>query len=177
MRLFIAVDISEEIKNQIEETKKQIKAEGKINWVDKDKQHLTLKFLGEVPESQIKDIKAKLNTIKLKPFEAATKEIGVFPTEEYIRVIWIGFKDGNKITELKDKIEKSLLDLFPKDERFHPHLTFARIKFIKNKKQLIESIKSIKIQPKTFKIEKFKLYKSTLTPEGPVYEELAVFPA
>lgn len=76
------------------------------------------------------------------------------------------------MSELKQQIDKALPD-FKDDHEFHPHLTIARVKFIKNKQELIQNLKQIKIKPKTFKINNFKLYKSTLTPQGPVYEELS----
>ena len=176
MRLFIAIDIPEEIKKQIDEIKPQLNIDGKANFMDTEKIHLTLKFLGEVPESQTDEIKEKLSAIKFKPFEAETKNLGVFPNENYIKVVWLGLKDSSKSASLKKQIDLALPE-FRDNHEFHTHLTIARVKFIKNKEEFVKSLKSIKIQPKTFNIEKFKLYKSTLTPEGPVYEELGVFPA
>ena len=172
MRLFIAIDIPEQVKKQIEDIKEQIKIDGKANFMKTDDIHLTLKFLGEADDPE--DIKAKLSKIKFKKFEAETSKLGVFPNENYIKVIWLGLKDHTKLAELKQQIDKTLPE-FKDDHDFHAHLTIARVKFIKNKPELIKSLKAIKIEPKTFKITNFKLYKSTLTPEGPVYEELGVF--
>ena len=64
---------------------------------------------------------------------------------------------------------------FKKDTRFHPHVTLARVKFVKDKQDFIKSLKEIKIEKKSFEITEFKLIKSTLTGEGPIYEDLAVF--
>ena len=174
MRLFIAIDIPEEIKNQIKEIKEQIKIDGKANFIDAEKIHLTLKFLGDVPDSQAEEIKQSLSKISFEPFEAITSELGVFPNENRIRVIWLGLKNHEHLKLLKQEIDKALPD-FKDDHDFHAHLTIARVKFLNNKQELLEQIKKIKIQPKTFKITNFKLYKSTLTPEGPIYEELGVY--
>ena len=80
-----------------------------------------------------------------------------------------------EIYELQQKIDSRLADLFPKDDRFKPHITLARVKFIKDKVKFIRELKQIKIEKKEFSVSNFKLMKSTLTPEGPVYEDLAVF--
>lgn len=173
MRLFIAIDIPEEIKQQIDEIKKQIKADGKINFVDTDKIHLTLKFLGEVDD--LEDVKKSLEDTSFEPFELETSELGVFPNENKIRVIWLGLKDNQcNLSQLKEQLDCCLPN-FIDDKDFHAHLTIARVKFLNNRQELLESMKKIKIEPKTFTVEHLKLYKSTLTPQGPVYEELMVF--
>ena len=172
MRLFIAIDIPEEVKKQIDEIKSQIKIDGKANLMKTDDIHLTLKFLGEVDNPE--DIKQSLQNVHFDAFEASTSELGFFPNENRINIIWLGLKDGAKLSELKKQIDNLLPD-FKDDHEFHAHLTIARVKFLNNKQELIDSVKKIKINPVSFKIEHIKLYKSTLTPEGPVYEELGVY--
>lgn len=174
MRLFIAIDIPEQVKQEIDKIKKQIKIDGKANFMDTDKIHLTLKFLGEVENPE--HIKQKLSQISFKPFELTTSSLGVFPNEKRISVLWLGLKNHKSIFELKEQINKFLPN-FKDDHDFHAHLTIARIKFLNNKQEFLKQIKNIKIESKTFKIEHIKLYKSTLTPKGPVYEELAQFPS
>lgn len=137
--------------------------------------HLTYKFLGEVPDSQIEKIKAALQNIAFQPFKVTLSHLGVFPSEDYIRVVWVGFEDNNKINELQKAIDNSLT--FPKDKRFHPHITLGRVKFVEDKKAFIDNMKKIHVEKKEFEVKNFKLIKSTLTPEGPVYEDLAIFSA
>ena len=53
------------------------------------------------------------------------------------------------------------------------HLTIARVKKIKNRKSFLEGLKKIKIPPRlNFSVKSFKLKKSELKPEGPVYETI-----
>ena len=172
MRLFIALDIPEEIKNQIDEIKSQIKIDGKANFMKTNDIHLTLKFLGDVEDPET--IKQTLPQISFEPFKLTTSELGVFPSEKRINVLWLGLKDHTKLVELKKQIDSALPN-FTDNHKFHAHLTIARIKFINNKQEFLEQFKKIKLNPISFKIENFKLYKSTLTPEGPIYEELEVF--
>ncbi len=174
MRLFIALELAP--KEYFKELQKQIGNDlAIVKWVDSF--HITLKFFGEVPEKQIDELKHSLQKIKFRPFKLETKELGVFPSENYISVIWLGFKDNRDIIYLQSEIEKSLLHLFPKDERFSPHLTLGRVKLIKqeNKQKLMEKLSSIKPKEKEFKISNFKLIKSELTKQWPIYEDLASF--
>ncbi len=173
MRTFIAFDLPEEIKSYLREIQKSINHQAKLSYANDF--HLTLKFLGDIPENKIEEIKNILKEIRVKEFNAALSGIGFFPSETYIKVIWIGLSPEKEIYELQQKIDSKLADLFRKDDRFKPHLTLARVKFIKDKIKFIRELKKIKIDRKEFNVSDFKLIKSTLTPEGPVYEDLAVF--
>jgi len=176
MRLFIAIEIPEDVKEYISELQKQIDtANNKISLVNKDNIHLTLKFLGEVQTNDIETIKESLNKVKVKSFSVNLNDIGVFPNENYIRVIWVGLKPEETILELQKNIDGSLKNLFKKEKDFKTHLTLARVKFINNKEDFIGQLKNIKVENKRIDISNFKLVKSTLTPEGPVYEDLDVF--
>lgn len=178
MRLFIAIELPEEIKAELKEIQAKIdKNLAKLRIVDPEKIHLTLKFLGEVEDSKIEKIKEKLKEIEFEPFELKIKDIGVFPSEKYIRVVWVGLEPEDKVAGLQQKIDNSLLQMFKKEKDFKAHLTLARVKFVKEKEKFAESLKKIKVEEKFFKVNSFKLIKSTLTPEGPVYEDLEEFKA
>ena len=68
----------------------------KVRWVNKPQMHLTLKFLGEVQPNTEGNIKEILRTVKFKPFSVNLDSIGVFPNENYIRVVWVGLKPEEK---------------------------------------------------------------------------------
>lgn len=171
MRLFIAVEIPEYIKVNLDETKKElIYNEDGLRLVNKEQTHLTLKFLGEVEgPDRINDI---LSGISFKPFETSTDKLGVFPNENYVKVVWIGLKPENQIIELQNKIDDALSKEFKKEGEFKPHITLARVKYLKDKKSFIDKIKKVKVEKHTFKITSFKLIKSTLAGQGPIYEVL-----
>ncbi len=176
MRTFIAIEMPEEIKKILLDAQKQINTE-KAKIRPAKAFHLTLKFLGEIEEKKIDEIKSALKAIRFKQFKTALTEIGVFPNESYIRVVWAGLDDSeNNIINLQKEVDSKMENLgFKKDTRFHPHVTLARVKFVKDKQDFIKSLKEIKIEKKAFKVSEFKLIKSILTPEGPIYEDLAVF--
>ncbi|MBU1204729.1 MAG: RNA 2',3'-cyclic phosphodiesterase [Nanoarchaeota archaeon] len=178
MRVFIAVEMPKEIKEILLDAQNQINTE-KAKIKPAKAFHLTLKFLGEVEEKKIEEIKSTLNEIKFKKISTTLTEIGVFPNESYIRVVWAGLEDSEgKIKKLQQEIDSKIEKLgFKKDTRFHPHVTLARVKFVEDKQKFIKDLKEIKIEKKSFQITEFKLIKSILTLESPVYEDLAVFQA
>jgi 2'-5' RNA ligase len=173
MRLFIAFDVSEEVKNYLLGLQKKLPSDSKFNLVKEF--HLTLKFLGDVDTDKVDAIKAFLSNISSNQFTAKTRGLGVFPDEKMIRVVWVGLEPEEKIAALQQEIEKALLDMFPRDTRFHPHLTLARVKSVKDKKDFIEQLNKLTIKEIEFQVNSFKLIKSELTPDGPVYEDLAEF--
>ena len=176
MRLFIAFEVPEDITKSLLDVQKNIKFDGKAT---KPKSfHLTLKFLGEVEESKVSNIIEELSKIKFNPFDASLSEIGAFPDKHRPRVVWVGLEPQDKIIEIQKQVESATEKLgFGQDKKFHPHLTLARIKFVKNKKELQDCIDNIKVPEASFKADSFKLIKSTLMPEGPVYEVLSGFKA
>ena len=171
MRTFIAIDMPEEIQQYLKWTQKQL-GNAKLKLVKEF--HLTLKFLGEVSEEKIEEIKLLLREIKFKPFKTRLTNIGVFPSENYIRVVWVGLEEKD-IKIIQEDIDETLQKIFPKEKRFSAHVTLVRVKFVDNKEKFVDNIKKIKIDKKEFEVKEFKLKKSTLTREGPIYEDLEVF--
>ncbi|MBU90319.1 RNA 2',3'-cyclic phosphodiesterase [Candidatus Woesearchaeota archaeon] len=176
MRLFIAIEIPEEVKEYIVKIQKDIdNTANKIRFADKNQIHLTLKFLGEVQPDKADVIKEELKRISFNPFSVQLDKIGVFPDEGYIRVIWVGLKPEEPILELQKDIDEALEKSFKKEKNFKAHITLARVKYIEDKENFINKLKNIEIENKKIEVNNFKLVKSTLTPEGPVYENLMVF--
>ena len=176
MRLFIAIEIPEEVKDHIVKIQENIDTTAnKIKFVNPNQIHLTLKFLGEVQPNNLEEIKNNLKKITLKPFSVVLDKIGVFPSESYIRVIWVGLNPEDKILDLQKNIDENLKKLFKKEKDFKPHLTLARVKYIEDKKAFVDKLKKINVENKKIDINSFKLIKSTLTPKGPIYEDLEVF--
>ncbi len=136
--------------------------------------HLTFKFLGEISEEKVEKIKEKLRGIKFKPLKVKLNKLGVFPNEKRVNVIWVDLKPENKIIGLQRKVEEILEGICEKEKReFRVHVTLARVKFVRDKERLLESLKT-KIEGK-FVIDKFKLIKSNLTPKGAIYTILGEY--
>jgi len=176
MRCFIAIDLPGEIKDYLFNLQKEFDNNLiKVKWVAKKNLHLTLKFLGEVDEKTLEEVKRKLKGIKIKKFLLKLEEVGLFPDENYVRVIWIGLKPDENIIKLQKLIDSELLDLFKGEQEFKAHLTLGRAKFVKDKEGFKALFKKIKIKDLEFKVDSFKLMKSTLTKDGPIYDVLELY--
>lgn len=177
MRLFIAFEASEEAAAQLLGAQKQLQADdAKLNFTKSF--HLTLKFLGEVTPAKAEEVKKRLEQVQFKPFKASLDGTGVFPSEKMIRVAWVGIEPHDIICELQKKIDEALTGLFPKETRFEPHITLARVKTVKDKKQFAEQVKNLKLEPISFEVKAFKLIESKLQgKEGPLYTDIAVYQA
>jgi 2'-5' RNA ligase len=177
MRLFVAIEIPESAKDDLVGIQTKVDSSiAKIRFVNKSQMHLTLKFLGKVSKDKVDSVKEKLKEIKFEPFSLGLDDIGVFPSENYVRVIWVGVEPREEVVKLQEKIEKVLECFdFKKDFEFHPHITLARVKFVNDKEKFIKNLKEIKVEEKKIEIKDFRLVKSNLTPKGPVYEDVSVF--
>jgi len=167
MRCFIALEIGGEIKEKIFEISRNI--DGNAKKVEKENLHATLIFLGEISEEKALEIKKIVNDANslICNYEIEFKGVGAFPSESRPRVIWVG-AHAPEINAL----HKILCERIPfHDERFHPHVTIARVRDGgKIGRNLFE-----KYGNEFFGKEsagKIVLKKSTLTPNGPIYEDV-----
>jgi 2'-5' RNA ligase len=176
MRLFIAIDLSEQAKENIEKIKSELRGIKGVKPVSKENIHLTLKFLGEVVDNKVEEIVRALSQIKFKSFKISINKMGVFPNESRIQVLWVDAEPAEPLFELKKMIDAAL-PKFKDDHPFKSHITFARIKYIANdsdKKKILDILRK-SVEKTEFLVNKFRLYKSDLQPMGPVYEVVKEF--
>jgi 2'-5' RNA ligase len=176
MRAFVAVELPPSIKELLYNFQKQISNEHvKIKWVAKKNLHLTLKFFSEISVEKIEKIKEKLSSLKFEPFKVKLGELSFFPSEDSMKVIWVGLENFKKILDIQGDIELKIGNLYPQSEKFSVHLTLGRIKLIKNKKKFLDSLKDVKIENVEFEIDELVLLKSVLTKDGPKYTTIGKF--
>jgi 2'-5' RNA ligase len=174
MRTFVAVEVSnkETVQNMIEFQKTLIQTGLKAKPVSSNQLHFTLMFLGEINEAMLQSIKEKLADIRFEPIDVTYTGIGVFPSNKFVRVIWIGVDSdsGSKLINLAKQVETRLNTLgFRSDKPFTPHITLFRV----NGKIDLNAIMNFK--NKTFGIDRLstvKVKKSELTLSGPIYSDL-----
>ncbi len=172
MRLFIAVDANE-LENFFISCQDKLPKHGKFTFPKEF--HITLKFLGEVDDDKVEEIKKLLEKVKFEEFTAKTKSVGFFVPSS-LRVVFVEVPTP-EIFELQKKIDEALLPMFPKEKKFESHVTLARIKFVANNKDYIDKIQRLKIDDEKFQVKDFLLVKSTLMPDGPIYEIISKFSA
>ena len=172
MRLFVATEIDEQLKQKIIEVQNKLPRRG-LKIVNPENFHFTLKFLGEQPESKINKIIDALDQVakKYKPFIINIGNIGTFPSYSSIRVIWIG---SAGLEPLLLDVHKSLDQFKKEDYKPHPHLTLARVGNSSHElKEVLLSIKDAKVG--SMNVNSFVLKKSILKPTGPMYEDVKKF--
>lgn len=174
MRLFIAVPVPDSIKDVLVSVQKKLK-HAKLVLVKKEAMHVTLKFLGEVSDSKIDEIKKRLCSVRFEKCSVRLDGLGVFPAAGTPKVVWVGLKPKQKLVDLHQNSEQALAGLFPAGEHFHAHITLARVKSVENKKEFKELLKTISVPEMEFDVNSFELVCSTLTPEGPVYQIIDVY--
>lgn len=176
MRLFIGIDIPQDLKEELSRlTDKLKKCDCDAKWVELQNLHLSLKFLGEVDEDKIKNIKEILNATgnKHPALELNFENFGFFPNEKYPRVFFVATDKEGELKRIYSDIETALQNLgFEKEERFKSHITLARFRSLKNIEALKKQVGSLTIKDK-FTVNEITLFKSTLKPQGPVYEKIA----
>lgn len=169
IRTFLAVEISDkaikEITNLQETLTKKLKFIGKT--IEPENLHITLKFFGELTPQEIEKIDEILKKVEFPEIKAKLGKTGTFTYNNQPRIIWVKI-EGNLI-KIQKMIDKQLEILFPPEQKFVPHLTIARIKYVKDIKHTIEYIKNINLPKIEFEIKSIKLQSSKLTPIGPVY--------
>ena len=177
IRCFIAIELSRETIEYLEELDLQIKKKNLFSgkFTDPENLHLTLKFLGEIEENKIEETRKKLKEIKFNEFEASLGEIGVF-INSLNSILWIKL-NGKGIWDLQTLIDEKLKDLFEPEKRFMSHITLARMKKIHDKKLFLDYVKNIKTKKIRFQVKDFILKKSELKPEGPIYTNLETYSA
>jgi len=179
-RGFIAID--SKATPQIRAFEKDIEKTGAdVKLVEPENIHITVKFLGDTDEQKIDDIERiiKESVQDIKPFSITLKGTGVFPNQQYIKVLWIGIIDEGNIGTIAQTIDEKLGALgFKKENRgFSPHLTVGRVKTARNKDQLLRAIGNHTSEEFTIqKIQTITLKKSELTPKGPIYTTLREVP-
>lgn len=178
IRSFIAVDIDDPVLvDKIARIQLSIADTGaKLKLVERKNFHITLKFLGEIPQSLVDRVIEALKKISFNSFYIELKGVGAFPSLTRPRVIWIGVSKGfEELKKVHEKVEKELSRIgFPRNrEEFVAHLTIARVKGSYNLSRLSAVLRELQdIEVGEFKVSSIRLKKSTLTPRGPIYSTL-----
>jgi 2'-5' RNA ligase len=176
MRTFIAIDLDEVIKNELNFFIQELhKFSVNIRWAHSKGMHLTLKFLGETKEDQIHAVKEQLEKIATQQdtFTLNIKGTGWFPPgNRSPRILWAGCHESETLLELQNRIERELEKLdFPIEKRkYNPHLTLGRVRTNKNLDMIVEEFSRLKDKDfGSMKVKKVTLFQSILKPTGAEY--------
>jgi 2'-5' RNA ligase len=187
VRTFIAIDLPEAVVKKIEGIISYLKTQTPskaIKWVSAENLHLTLKFLGEVPESKLEQIKTlTLEAVQgISPFVITVEGLGMYPNYKNPRVIWLGIKNEKPLVSIAVQLDQILTSAdIPREKRaFSPHLTIGRIRRRATPDEVIKvgaTVAQFKVDRLgDVPVETIRLYQSDLKPQGPIYSPLFDIP-
>lgn len=184
VRAFIAVDISPSVRTEARKALKDVAAAfPNVKWVDDENFHVTLKFLGSVPTTDLHRVVRAVETAcrGFEQFDLLFEGVGAFPNAENPRTIWIGVGDGvREIRRLASRIDDEMAKIGypPENREFSPHLTVGRARqkdreesFAGGLSRMISERANVFIG--TSPVDAVVVYSSELERGGPKYEALA----
>jgi RNA 2',3'-cyclic 3'-phosphodiesterase len=185
MRLFTAIELPDAAREHLQRVRtKLMKApafEGVVSWVKPENLHITLKFLGEVPEGNVEPLTEALSRVTVQPMQLFAERLLFFPKRGPLRVIGAGI--GGEVEKLADVFEQ-IEDAchaagFEREvRRYTPHVTFGRARKARHGGGL-RTVREVDVgrafPGPTFLIEQFVLVQSQLSPKGSTYTVAARF--
>jgi 2'-5' RNA ligase len=189
MRIFVGIDIDNEIRNRIALFLDGVRGFAPdVRWVQPESLHLTLKFIGEQKPEQVEAMRERLRQIQGPALEIRLAGYGFFPTAKAPRVFWIGLESGPQLAELAANIDAAIAEFdVPREQRaFSPHLTLARGAGSPKWRKGDRSNSDFAVLDKrlaamsaldfgTMTAREFVLYQSQLSPKGSKYTKLERF--
>ena len=173
VRTFIAIDLAPEVRERMRGPQEALAGcRARLSLVKPPAIHITLKFLGEIDEKALARVKEALSALRFTPFEVSLAGVKGNPPPSP-RVIWCEVRDEGGCRRLFQLVEDALAPLgIPREKRaYTPHATLARVK--RPDPSLIPVLKSLASEEfGSCPVRSIRLKKSTLTPTGPVYEDL-----
>jgi 2'-5' RNA ligase len=177
MRIFIALDIPAEVRARLTEYMERARSLApEARWARVEGLHVTLKFVGNVSDERVEQIKTALASIKTAPFDVRFEGIGFFPNPKAARVFWAGVDGGNELPGLASTIDAALEKLGVERETkpYHPHLTLARTS-ARPLRELQPLLSDTPPQFGTMTAREFFLYQSQPQKGGSKYTKLERF--
>jgi 2'-5' RNA ligase len=182
MRAFVSIDFPESLTEAVADVQSAFADAEGLRTTDPGQTHVTLKFLGEVETDRVPAVEDAVedavDAAGVEPFEATVGGLGVFPSMEYISVVWLGFRSGGpELTRLFEAIERetTAIGFESESHEFTPHATIARMDDARGKELVQRVVREQDPTVGSFRVESIRLKESTLTPDGPVYDTVSRF--
>jgi RNA 2',3'-cyclic 3'-phosphodiesterase len=175
MRLFIAVDLPDGVRDALSELQRTLRAStNSARWVAPESIHITLNFLGEVADKRLEEINGALADLAWKPFTVVVKGVGFFPGTRSPRIFWAGLDAPTMeslASETGDRMER--IGFEQEKRAFRPHITLARSRDARLDTALISAAAEYSDRDfGSFSVDRIFLFKSTLKSSGAVYEKV-----
>jgi len=182
MRLFVSVDLDEGLAAEVEPVQSLFSGASGLRLTDPEQAHITLKFLGDTDPERVPalgdELRQAVEESGVDPFRAEFGGLGVFPSLEYISVVWLGVREGGEaFTRLHEAIEDrtTAMGFDPEDHEFTPHVTLARMDHSGGKDLVRDIVRNRDPDVGAMTVESIRLTESELTPSGPEYSTVEEF--
>jgi 2'-5' RNA ligase len=183
MRLFVAVDLSDRLASSVADAQERFGGAPGLRFTDAEQAHVTLSFLGEVDDTRLDEVEQAVergvDASGVAPFDATVGGFGVFPSLDYISVVWTGIRQGTgELNRLHEAIQAELVPLGfePNDHAFTPHVTLARMDDARGKATVQRVVREEDPTVGSFRVDAVRLKSSELTPDGPQYSTVRRVP-
>jgi RNA 2',3'-cyclic 3'-phosphodiesterase len=172
LRLFTAVRVPRPQLEWLDDAVASLKTLAGARWTDVDNQHVTLNFLGWIPEDVLPEVVAAVDEAAgaRRPAGVALTELGAFPKLRRARVLWAGLADPHGLlpalaADLGERLRS--VGYQPEDRPYTAHLTLARFKTPRSLEGLLPALPP---PPGSFAVDRVTLFRSRLGPSGARYE-------
>jgi len=177
VRLFVALDLTQEIREALREPIARLKPLSKsARWTQPDGMHVTLKFIGHVEADKLDAIRAALATVcSDAPVEMHVRGVGFFPDDRRPRVVWCGIEASANLAPLAAEMERALepLGIAREERKFTPHLTLARLKDFHGVGKLVRAAEEMKSRDfGSVRDTEFHLFESLTKPSGAEHKKI-----
>ncbi|MGM0604579.1 MAG: RNA 2',3'-cyclic phosphodiesterase [Halobacteriota archaeon] len=184
MRCFVAVDVPDDLTEAIVDLQSTLRDAEGLRFVDPGGAHVTLKFLGEVPQDRLEEtidaVDAAVEAAGVAPFACTIGGLGVFPSPSYISVVWTGVKTGRGdlwLRRLHAAIERetTAIGYEAESHEFTPHVTIARMDDARGKTLVQDALASCDPTIGTFTVRDVRLKRRVRSADGPPYRTIERF--
>jgi RNA 2',3'-cyclic 3'-phosphodiesterase len=179
MRAFFAIELPDAVQGMLDEATASLRAEApELAWVESQKRHLTLKFLGDVDDGALPGLVAAADRTAAAhgPLEMSIRELGAFPNFRRARVVWIGVEQERRLELVHHDLEVECESAgFEVEGRpFRPHITLARVRSplpLDRLRAFARVARSVRVRA-IVPVEHITLFESTLAPSGARYRRV-----
>jgi 2'-5' RNA ligase len=183
MRLFVSVDLPDGMSGAVETVQERLRPVSGLRFVDPERAHVTVTFVGDVAEGKRETIDGAVERgvrrAGVEPFEVTYGGLGVFPSLEYISVVWLGVeRGGDELGRLHEAVETETagVGVDPESHEFTPHVTLARMDHAGGKNHVRQVVTEHAPTVGTTTVGAVRLKRSDLGPDGPTYSTVERYP-
>jgi 2'-5' RNA ligase len=177
-RLFVSVDLPPPLEPKVRDLQSYLRGtRADLRFTKPEQAHLTMKFVGDTPEESVGEVEDIVEeaAAEVEPFRVELGGTGVFPSRDYVSVVWVGVREGRDgLTRLHDELEERSVGRGLADEAEHdykPHVTLARMNSGRGRSEVLNFLDETEdVSLGGFEVSRLRLKSSVLRDDGSVHD-------